>query len=496
MAKKYKTKRITLSNFNTSMNADDDEFSLQVDSARICYNAKSYKGALVTGNGIVEGTFPIDRDLLVTTRKFTYTSGNNILKIWRFSYFSTINNEQEYMLMLYCTDKKLYFVNLFATSKRFDQVIDYTFKAEPTAISFKIDGKEVIAFVSPKDPITVWSGVDYPYQVDTVPKFLCICYHNNRLFAIEDSNNNVVLYSSKSNPLDWTTSMLETGGGSISLNEYKGELKNLISLGDYLYVFRDFGIAKISTYASKENYNAVNIFTSSCKIYCNTACVCDSSIYFLAEDGLYEFDGFNVKKVDVKFQTMFQEISQDNINTCYFNSNLFIACNFNFADDMSIGCEAESGYKNNVLIQFNTQTKTYNITRGVDVGFMLAIKDLFYSRLTFCLNGTKSQKLWQLDDSGKYDTLVLPTKWEGGKINFGEFDKNKILKEVNLICRKSCYLTVKSERDYKKILIPESEDISRIRLNVKGKNISLSFDSAESGEMYVLSPQFVFKVEE
>ena len=432
MAKTFKKRRVSFSNFLCNMNCDDDEYSLTSNSARICYNTKTTNGALTHGNGFEELILPASRTIITRTRKMIYSTEYTIKKIWRYAYYSELNEQEDFMLVALGSNNKLYYTSLFIGSRRWDELSEYVFNEPPTAMAFRIDGKDVIGFVSPSDQMLVWYCDEYPYQVEKVPNFLSICYHNNRLFAIEKDNSNLVRFSSKRNPLDWTTSILETGGGSVELNDYKGKLKNLVSLADNLYIFRDFGISRIGTFTSKLNYNAVNIYTSSCKIYCSTACVCGSMVYFLAEDGLYYFDGYNVFKVNIKFQSLFNGVNQDNANTCYHNGNLYIACNLNFNDNEKIGVEGDEyeegeNYKNNALIEFNTETQSYNITRGVDICCMLPIKDLFLSKLIVCMNGTHSNKLWQLCDNGKLDTIVLQKKWQGGKINFDVFDKEKIL---------------------------------------------------------------------
>ena len=494
MAKSYKRKRVSFSNFLCNMNVDDDEYSLDPNSARICYNTKTNAGALVTGNGFEEMELPISRNISITkTRKITYSTAYTFVKIWRYAYYSQPNEREDYMLVALGSDKKIYYLNLFLITKTFGLLTDYTFNEEPTAMTFRVDNKDVIGFVSPQDSILVWNSPNNPYQVESVPKFSSICYHNNRLFAIEKDNSNLVRFSSKLNPLDWTTSLLETGGGSIELNDYKGKLRNLISLADNLYIFRDFGISRVNTYTFKAKYNAVNIYSSSCKIYCSTACVCGSRVYFLAEDGLYSFDGINVYKSSIKIMSLLDG-DQSNANTCYHNGNLFIACKLNFNDGEVIGSESEENYKNNALIEFNTNTKTYNITRGVDISCMVSCKDLFMNKMIISMNGSKAGKLWQINESGKLDTQILPKKWQGGKINFNMFDKEKILKEVNLICRKDCYLTASSECGNKTILIKASDSMQRVRINLKGKNISVQF-SSNLDEIYVLTPQFVFNVE-
>ncbi len=269
----------------------------------------------------------------------------------------------------------------------------------------------------------------------------------------------------------------------------------IVSFLDDVYVFRDFGISKISSYASNSVYTAVNIYNSSAKIYCNTACICGKDIYFLAEDGLYKFDGYNVKKLNIKLLKLFKGISQDKAVTSFFNGKLYIACRLNFEDSIKVGQEKETGCVNNALIEYDIETGNYNITRGLDIVCMLAVKDLSISKLFLCLNNSLGYKFLQLNDNGTINGEILPKKWESGKVYFEKFDTTKILKEVNLICKYDCNLEIKTEKSTRIFNLKGKEDIQRIVLNCVGKVFSFKFLS-NNKNFYISTLQFVFNVED
>ena len=76
----------------------------------------------------------------------------------------------------------------------------------------------------------------------------------------------------------------------------------------------------------------------------------------------------NKKYLKLQGDKILERVSQ-------FDGKLYIACSLNFNDNLTIGCEREVDHKNNCLIIYDIQTKSYTITRGIDISCMLGIKD-------------------------------------------------------------------------------------------------------------------------
>ena len=484
----YKTKRITIDEFMSKITKMENDFLLKPNQAKNCYNLKTQNGCLVQGNGFSELELPCEPVEGVITRRFKYKTGLNIKRAWRYKYYSEYNLCDEYVLIILGSDNKLHFSPLFAYLDEFITISDFEFTSIPTALNFRVGGKEVMGFSSPTNEFLVWYCDAEPYVVENLPKFDSICLHNGRLFAIDSTKNYLVRFSSILNPLDWAESQASTSGGSIELNDFKGSLKNLVSFLDNVYVFSDFGISKISSFVANSNFGVSNVYSSSSKIFCNTACVCGNNIFFLSEDGLYKFDGFNVECVENGFSHLFKNRLQQNAVTCFFDNKLYISCNLNFDDNKKVGVE-NTTYLNNALIEFDINTKNYNITRGVDICHLLAVKDLTISKLIVCLNNC--EKLFEINDSGKLETETLEKSWQGGKINFENFDKFKVLKEVFLTSKYNCLLKITTEKTTRTFEVGSSEKIKRLRVNLKGRYFSFEFLSTEEN-VFISNPQFVF----
>lgn len=490
--KNYVKKRLNIFNFSPGVVLEKNEFSVPENCATNCYNIKFDNGVLTCGNGFEQLTLPTTKTLGSEERHLNYGS-LRFKKFWRYKYYSYYNLCNEYILLGYANDGYIYYTDMFGYDKSFIKLGSQQFAEQPIGLTFRINGKECIGFTSPSDPFLVWVCDEEPYTVESVPKFLSLCLHNDRLFAIDSEKNYLIRYSSNLNPLDWKSNVSSTSGGIIEVNDYKGMLRNLISFQDNVYVFRDFGISKISGYAANSIFSAVNIYNSSCKIFCSTACVCGSDIYFMAEDGLYKCDGFNVSKVDNSFSSMLKNQNQLAANACFYEGKYYIACALKFKDEMQPSIEMFK-HTNNSLIEFDISSKTYNITRGMDITDMLAVKDENISKLLLCMNENYSQRFWQLNNSGIFDNLTLLKKWQGGKINFENFDKAKILKEVWLISKYDSVLQIETDEQTRTYNIFGKDITQKVRINLSGKYFKFTFLN-KGKNFYIEAPQFVFNVE-
>lgn len=486
--KEGKTKVICFKNFIVE---DKDEV-LSSNKLNI-QNIVKKNGILISESGVRELTMPHSQnESNVYDRKFMYPEEKNFIKLFQYKYFSERNNRYDYSLIMIDNTYKVYHANMFMFHTNLLEHSLLQFSEEPEVFKFRVGGiQDVICFCSPTEGIVVWDCDAEPYVAKNAPKFKSICLHNSRLFVIDKNNDALIRFSSNKNPLDWSNDYenVEEGAGKIELNEFKGMLEKLVSFLDNLYVFTKFGISKVSIYTSSNRYTISNIFSSSVKILSNTICVCGQHIYFLTQDGLYSFDGYDVKKQSAEICDLLSEFDQKNAKTCFYNGKLYIACKLNFNDEESNDrCE-----ENNSIIIFNVEDGSYSIIRNIDVKDMMAINELSMQKLVLCLNdASHSNKLWEICNPQESE-LNFTKKYKIGPLTLGEFNKKKLLKTVDLICSQNCKMVVKTENTTKVFNIVGSEKLKTLRINIKAKQFEIIFESSFSNFL-LKPPQFTFSV--
>ena len=484
--RKYKTKRVFITNFLASQNSDNSPYSLSKGEPIECYNMSSKSGALHTSLGLKHLSLPASRTTSTEYERNALPAGVTFRKLWRYKYYANSSNRYEYFLVGFGSDGYLYYNNLFFADLNYHRIDATSFTGDIEALIFRASGLDVMGFVSNDQDTLIWYAENNPYTVDSIPHVSSISFHNNRLYAI-DSSEQFVKYSSMTNLLDWTSSM--TGGGEIYPNDYKENLKKIISFKDNLYVFGEHCITKITSYIAGTTYSTSNVFATTEKIYKNSICICGSSIYYLTTGGLYSFDGYEAQKVNIGIDNMLASSSQESACSAYFGGKLYLACHLSYSDQTQI----ESSMANNCLIELNPIDNKIKIVRGFDTKSMLAISDLTLDKLIICLNG--SDYLWELTTDGKLSGSSLTKFWHSGKIVIDNFDKDKILKKIYVTSRGQMEINISSDKMSKKVdLNTSSLQTSRSVINSVGREFEIAIKSTDQ-DLSVEKMELLFEAE-
>ncbi|MBQ3047948.1 MAG: hypothetical protein IJD48_02915 [Clostridia bacterium] len=479
--KKYKIKKICFKNFEANK---DDEFLQQ--TRLFIQNIARINNTLVEENGVKELDMPISQSTSdICIRKFVYPQDKSFIKLFQYKYFSERNNRYDYCIIMIDNNYKVYHANMFMAHTNLLAHDLLQFSEEPEIFKFRVNGiDDVLCFCTPTEGIVVWDCDSVPYKVENIPEFKAICLHNSRLFVIDKKNDALIRYSSNKNPLNWNYNA-EDGAGKIELNEFRGMIEKLVSFLDNLYVFTKFGISKISVFTSSSGYSISNIFYSSAKIYKNTICVCGQNILFMSQDGLYIFDGYDVKKANEDLSFLLSQYDQSNSKTCYYNGKFYIACKLQYLDDFV----DDRCVVNNSLVAFDIEKNDFSVIRNIDVKDLMPINELLLSKLVLCLNGQHSNKLWQICNIEDSEFEFLK-RYEIANLTLGDFAKTKIFKAINLFCKYDCDITVQTENKTKTFKIKGKNDLQFVRVNIKGKMFSIIFKS--NNKFLLKPPQFVF----
>ena len=281
-------------------------------------------------------------------------------------------------------------------------VTGINFDTRPTALNYKLNGKDTIILTNETDDFVCWNGEEVPQVVTTAPQLSSLCTHYDKLFATIGGERNIIRYSSNIDPTTWTTDLTDINNPYIELNDMRGGVNKVISFLGYVFAFRDFGITKIKTYEGSEEINVSHLFVSGNRIYKDTICVCGDRVLMLTKDGIYEFDGITTKKVDLKIDGLFDGIYNNQAIASYHEGKYYVACKLNYPDNNEIGCQTEENNINDTLIELNVKEQTFNIIRGIDVTSMTSIQVDSMSKMVFCFNSVYGTKLGQLEKNGKF----------------------------------------------------------------------------------------------
>lgn len=497
LLKKMSTYKLAYTAFANGMNCEIDDNLLPLKKAKLFYNYTIKNGALKNGLGFAPATFPTDFNNGEERTILSLPENDGIKALWHFKYFDETAQMTRHKIVFLTKSKSIYFFQTVASSTAFFDMFpltNQTFDGDLLGINYHLDSDDCLIIIVPsEEKIIVFHSTDATNEITQAPKLVSICLHYERLFAILEGDRKTLMFSANLDPTDWDIDL--DAGGFIEMHDERGRINKIVSFNDYVYVFRDYGVSKVSAYGDQTEFSVSQLFISSSKIYGNSVTCCGDRIIFLARDGLHVFDGYSTSKIDLNIENMLEKINNENCCSLFYNNKYYLACRLDFGDEQQIGCESnQDGFINNALIELDLQTGEINLLRGVDILTMIAVEEDKFSKLIACFNGKYTNRFGQLTHDGKLFDEVLKKEWISPYSNLGYPNQLKIVKEVLIKSKANCIIKIKSDIEEKCYKVKSKPTTQRIKTNVRGELIQVSFITEEGGNVEISSPQLVIGV--
>ncbi len=367
-----------------------------------------------------------------------------------------------------------------------------TITSKPNVLNYRLNSVDSLIFTNKTDGMFVWSYNGYFEKVNDAPNIRNMCLHYERLFATVDGSRSEVWFSDDLDPTNWSVSLNEAG--FIQMSDERGTLNKVISLNDYVYVFREFGISRITAFAEQTEFNVKQLYLSSTKNYDKTVCVCGVVVFYLAQDGIYVFDGLSSTKLTLNMENMIE--ATENALATYHNGKYYLALKINYKDNKKVGSENEDVadlLKNNSLLEIDVKTGEIAILRGVNITHMTSINHSWFSRLLLCLKINGKITMGQLTNSGTIFGVPTQKYWQSPISDLGYSQNEKIIKEISFQNNENFDFTIVSDKETKNFKVKKTSSISKIKPNMKGNNFSFRF-SCNENKAHISSPQIIFGV--
>ncbi len=471
---------VSLNDFSRGVNSEVDENLLNMNYATTAYNVNFVDKSLKSGHGIKELELP---HFLGGGLTFSYTLPENTDPLALWSIKVTYNTGvQEDLLLLYCSDKKLYYTMYYDINDVFyDSQV--SLEAKPVILPYLYNGKHCAVICSPEDSMYIYNGTTTPVDSNKSIHLSSMCSHYERIFASSSDNTTEIRFSKDFDITNWEES--SDAGGFIQLVDERGNINKVISFNDYVYIIRDFGISRLSAYGDQSEFSITHINLSSNKIYANTAVLCGDRIIMLSTSGLHYCTGSTLYKYDFKIHSLINKDYIKYASACYYGGKYYLATRIDFDDGLQIGCEAEQGYQNNVLIEFDLDKQNVNITRGVDICSMCPAYYEDTQKLLFLFHGAQKTKVGELTDDGLLFGQNFTKCWSSPLSDLGS-DKRKAVKSIKLKTNDALTLKIKSDEEEQTIEVLPSNKTQTVLCNVVGTRIGVEF--VASGQLNISNP--------
>ena len=486
--KQLKYKLFNFEGFQNGINADIDDNIIPINQSKNSFNFSYKNGALSTGLGVKDVVINYNIENPSLTKTLSTPAGTQILALWsQGTYFSQLASVDRH-LFAYCADGKVYFNTLHYNSSDFLPLINLLEMDEvPQFITYYINGDKMYLFITKNGGLIAYYAFLTRYKlIENAPAISSYCLHNNRMFVTDYNQPNRVWFSDEDDPTNWQLG--DEQAGFIELHDERGNCLKVVSFEDYVYIFREFGITRISSFKNTSNITTQNMFVSGSRIIKDTICVCGDKIVFMTTDGLYSFNGNTCEKVNLKIDSWLKFVDKYSMAK-FYNNAYYLTCKIDFNDNKVIGCEDEL-YTNNSLVKIDIDSNEVSILRGVDITYLNNIVDVGINFLVGIVKEKGEYKVGMIVENGKVFNDNSFKYWKSSPYDFGMPNKKKLIKNFYINSSENIKVVFNSDGKITEIDVKGSEKNICISPNVSGYKIGVEIMS-ETANCNISAPQIL-----
>lgn len=476
--------RLEFADFSGGLNLTKDESNLPVRFAANTYNFDCGDGALKDGLGVrvLEAG-----DIGMAAGVINYPDVR-AKKLHHYRRYDFVNGVRDDRIIMYASDGMLYQLKLDGADGTFDVIEGAYFETEPVFVNYRLNGLDVVIASSSKDVMWVFDGAAEPYRVESAPHISSMAIHYERLFASAGNEGNSLWFSDDLDPTVWDINL--ESAGFIEMADERGALLKVISFLDYLYVFREFGISRVSAYYDQTQFSVSQLFTAAGRISPESVVLCGDRIIFLASDGVYAFDGLSATRIMPELKSAL--VDRGKASACYYEGCYYLACYMDYKDGVEVMCERQDGFVNNTIIKYDIKGKSVQVTRGLDIMSFAAVKTGFGEILTAALKSGGTGRVYIVDRSGAMDGEALPKVWTSPYSDLGRADSVKTVTAMYVRSKQDCTVVLKADGAEYRYKVSGGDRVSRIKTTVGGRLFACSF-LADNCEVFISRPVIQLK---
>ena len=167
-----------------------------------------------------------------------------------------------------------------------------------------------------------------------IPPFSCAGYAYERLWVYAGGGDvQRVQFSAVMDIRDFE------GGGVIDLPDGRGDILSFTELDNVFYIFRQFGIQKLTAKGREEDFVLSDADAPAARICHGSICTENGKAYFLTDRGMYSFDGSSVKPFFRDHDL--QPAPGENVRAAACGGRVYLSADFEAGRALGIFCEDE-----------------------------------------------------------------------------------------------------------------------------------------------------------
>ncbi|MGI6213413.1 MAG: hypothetical protein ACOYIQ_02530 [Christensenellales bacterium] len=468
------------------IDAKSEQSGMPLSYACYAYNIAFRDEKLTAGPGLERGKYADSQGVTRTLPNLT-SLAQFFKKMYFYRKYNYQTDTREDKLLVHTLSDRLFVCDFKGSPfTEVTQEANIPEGANLHCVNYHLDGEDVLLMYLSCGGMRVYNGQSFTaYQ--NAPAAGSVCVHYERAWLTQYKSGNKLWFSDDLNPVDFTP---ETGkGGYITFPDDGGELLAVISFKDYIYVFREFCIHRLTAYTDPADYKLTRVFVTNNKIYPGSIQATSDKIIFYAQDGFYAFDGYTAVKVYENITPLIE--SMEHAAVCFFDQKYIVAARMKKEGEEKIGDEALAPYKNNCIITFDQLTGAVGIMRGADAGGFVPVNIENICGVYVSCNNFRGCDIYKLTGDGKLDNVPLKKLWRSPLSNLTGIDKYKILRSVFISCYHAAKLKVTYDEGQSEYDLAATAKPQRVPINKKCDSVALSVYSDEE-HFFVSSLQLNF----
>lgn len=334
------------------------------------------------------------------------------------------------------------------------------------------EGEPLYVMVSPQAAkMCVYTGTEFNEITSASATASSICKHSERIFAVMSDEDCTVRYSDAFDIYNWDVSL--DAGGYITFDRDLGRIRKLVSFADYLFVFCDYGIYRVSARGDQLSFSVKRLYTACSRIFPRTIVEAGDRIIFCAGDGIYSFDGYDVTRISTRMNKYFN-VAASGMCAAYCRHKYYLA--FRMCDD------TWTDGNNNALAVMDLDTREISISRGFYIYDMAVLASGCQNVVLGIAKG--ATKLYQPEEElGSFLGTAYEKEWRISGADMGRQGDVKVILSAESNSETSFTLTVTNDKGKSKQVEFSPGKCTR-RLGIAGKSFDIKL-SAQSEQVLI-----------
>lgn len=350
------------------------------------------------------------------------------------------------------------------------------------AVPYLYREKDLLLMSGDFDGVMIFDG----QKIEHVAQALSVtdlCVHEERVFAVVRGRRNSVWFSGAFDPYDWQIDADKAG--YIDFDGSLGEVCAVRSLGEYLFIFCDYGIYRLAVYADQTQFSLKKVYEDSSLIHGASIVDCAGKIAFATAEGLRVFDGYNVAAPEIRIGKVWQS-TREKYSGCYCKGVYYLSVPSIADNDARIGGGSVDRYD---LICLRMKDLSAQILHSVDLHDLRLLR----TPVQTCAVGVGSEEdyLLTVDDSGTVRGEAPTRVWSVGEIDFGYELRDKMLRGVEYATETPYQLAVDADGERREFtLVPQGRYCP---IGMRGKTFGFEIVSCEK-DASIASPTVIVDI--